>query len=305
MNDINKILDHRMIDDVYISEIKNYCESHRYYHNFDHILNMINFASNSGILTNKLLKAIIFHDIIYDPKANNNEERSANIALKYFNDKEIYNAILDTKTHTYTSSLGKVLCELDLLPLNGTLEDFIKFERKIFKEYQWVDYSIYKEKRIKVLNKLGAKEEYINYVRFYEPKIAVYPGSFNPFHKGHLNILQKAENIFDKVIIARGMNPEKRHEFRPLPEYLNYKQIEFYNGLLTDFIKSLKYDVTLIRGLRNSTDLQYELIQYRYLQDLYPEIKMVSIICDKEYEHISSSAIKQLEQYNMGNNYLV
>lgn len=68
-----------------------------------------------------------------------------------------------------------------------------------------------------------------------------------------------------------------------------------YSGLLTDFVKTLPYDnVTVIRGLRNSVDLQYEMNQYRYLQDLMPEIQMVSIFCDKEYEHISSSGIRTL-----------
>ena len=64
-------------------------------------------------------------------------------------------------------------------------------------------------------------------------------------------------------------------------------------------------DVTLIRGLRNSTDLQYELTQYRFLQELKPDIKVVSIFCDKEYEHISSSAIRNLSKYGKGDEYLL
>lgn len=126
-------------------------------------------------------------------------------------------------------------------------------------------------------------------------KVAIYPGSFNPFHRGHYNILQKAEKIFDKVIIARGYNPEKKNEIIALPNAIMDRTIMNYTGLLTDFIKALPYDnVTVIRGLRNSVDLQYEMNQYRYLQDLMPEIQMVSIFCDKEYEHISSSGIRTL-----------
>lgn len=78
-----------------------------------------------------------------------------------------------------------------------------------------------------------------------------------------------------------------------------------YSGLLTDFIKELQrinidkdISYTLIRGLRNSSDLQYEMTQYRYLQDIMPDIQVVSLFCDKEYEHISSSGIRALDKLN-------
>jgi len=140
-------------------------------------------------------------------------------------------------------------------------------------------------------------------------RIGLYAGSFNPFHKGHYNILLKSKAIFDKVIIARGINPEKNNEFVGYPPIIaNYETIMEYSGLLTDFIEELEskeHDVTLIRGLRNSTDLQYELTQYRFLQELKPDIKVVSIFCDKEYEHISSSAIRMLQKYGKGDEYLL
>jgi pantetheine-phosphate adenylyltransferase len=129
-------------------------------------------------------------------------------------------------------------------------------------------------------------------------KVGIYPGSFNPFHHGHLNILEKAEKIFDKVILARGINPEKKNVITPLPNSIANRTWMNYDGLLTDFIKGLPYDnITVIRGLRNNVDLQYELNQYRYFQDLMPDIQLISIFCDKEYEHISSSAIRLLTQY--------
>lgn len=133
-------------------------------------------------------------------------------------------------------------------------------------------------------------------------KIGIYAGSFNPFHKGHYNILEKAEKIFDRVIIARGINPEKNNEIVPMPKILETRAIMNYNGLLTDFIKNLPYEnVTIIRGLRNSVDLQYELNQYRYFQDLMPEVQVVSIFCDKEFEHISSSGIRALSIFGQEN----
>jgi pantetheine-phosphate adenylyltransferase len=141
-------------------------------------------------------------------------------------------------------------------------------------------------------------------------RIGLYAGSFNPFHQGHFNILHKAEKIFDEVILGVGQNPEKeKNEFLVTDELTARKtRIIFYEGLLTEVVDKLEkegFDVTVVRGLRNSTDMQYELNQYRYLQDLKPDIKVVSIFCDKEYEHISSSGIRMLQKYGKGDEYLL
>ena len=286
-------------------EIERYNETHRYYHNIEHIQEMISNAKKRNILTDELFLAIIFHDIIYNPKADDNEEKSAELFYSYIKNDEIKQAILDTKTHKATNKISKQLCDLDLDVLWNDYETFINFEKKIFKEYQFVEYSVYKEKRIEVLSNFGINPEWLNYVKYRKPNIAIYAGSFNPFHKGHFDILQKAEQIFDKVIIARGVNPDKNNKIYELPTQIQYRQIENYDGLLTDFINKFDYDITLIRGLRNATDLEYELNQYRFLQDLKPEIKVVSMFCDKEFEHISSSACRMLSKYNKQDKYLL
>lgn len=168
-----------------------------------------------------------------------------------------------------------------------------------------MDYNTYKEKRLKTLKRLQVKTENKYYTEYRKPNIALMTGSYNPFHKGHYNILQKAEKIFDKVIVAKGVNSDKNTEIFDFPEQLKYRQLTSYSGLLTDFIDTLKYDVTIIKGLRNSTDLQYELTQYRYLQELKPNIKVISIFCDKEFEHISSSSIRILKKFNKEKPYLL
>lgn len=286
-------------------EIERYNEPHRFYHNLNHIIRMFNDAENKGILSDELFLSIFFHDIIYNPKSNDNEELSAELSYKYLKNEQIKQAILDTKNHQPQNQLSKQLCELDLSVLYNDYEAFVEYENKIFKEYQFVDYLSYKTKRLEILSNFGVNPDWLNYIKYFKPKIGFYVGSFNPFHVGHYNILKKAENIFDKVIIGRGVNPEKNNKIVGLPYKIQNRQIEDYDGLLTDFISNLKYDVTLIRGLRNSNDLQYELTQYRFLQDLYPNIKVVSLFCDKEFEHISSSSIRNLEKYDKHEKYLL
>lgn len=301
---LEEIITNQIGDISYIKKM--YSEPHRFYHNWNHILNMI-YEANTSLLTDDLLLAIVFHDIIYNPLRSDNEEKSAEFFKTLYDNREVYDAILDTKNHIGISDLSKKLNKLDLSILYGSFEDFMEYEDNIFKEFQFVDIKTYKEKRIAFLlsNFPDIKKEFIDYIQYKKYNIGVYAGSFNPFHKGHYDILKKGEDIFDKVIIARGVNPNKTNELCELPNILNYRQVEKYTGLLTDFINSLGYDVTLIRGLRNATDLEYEKTQYRYLKDLKPDIKVINILSDVEFEHISSSSIRMLKQYGRGDNYLV
>lgn len=291
-------------------QLRAYDESHRFHHNWEHIESMLNSAAAKDILTDDLFLAIVFHDIVYDPKSQVNEENSAILFNKFFpNREDIVSAILETKTHIPTTDLSKQLSQLDLEILNGSLSQFMEFEHKIFKEFQFVDYGIYKPKRIEILTQLGVREEYIDYVRTRKPRIAIYAGSFNPFHNGHLNILKKAEKMFDKVIVARGKNPDKQqHSIAPLPKAIQYRETIEYGGLLTDLLNEYEDDcgpLTLIRGLRNGNDLSYEVDQYRYMQDLKRDIQVCSIFCDRDFEHISSSAIRSLEKFGGKHDYTV
>ncbi len=295
--------------------VDRYNEPHRFYHTIDHIKEVLGYLQ-THIDSNELFLATIFHDIIYDPKAKNNEEASATLFMKEaatapISDKakqEVRQMILDTAHHQPSSDLSKVFIEADLSILNQSFDKLLDYERKIFCEYQFVDYKIYKAKRIEVLqhyNQFGRLNSLIDYIRHNQPRIALFAGSFNPFHKGHYNVLQKAERIFDKVIVAFGKNPDKTARTWEVPKTLNHRQLETYEGLLTDFVDSFGYDLTIVRGLRNSTDFQYEQNQYRYLQELKPDIRIVNIFCDKEFEHISSSGIRTLEKFGKHEQYLL
>ena len=308
-----------------------YDEPHRYYHTLDHILKMWNSMMDHRWESDQLGLAIVFHDIIYDPKRKDNEWRSyMTLAshprfhlLENFQQHIISQAacaILSTREHDPKTDLEVKLCQLDLEPLYEGMETLMKNESLIAKEYQYLPYEKYIAGRIEWMKKFIDRvestikctarthylfEDYLSYLKSKKPNIGLYAGSFDPFHKGHLNILKKAEKIFDKVIILYGKNPIKTTEERIVPDELSYRQVDFSEGLLTEYVNSLPYDVTLIRGLRNTTDLAQELTQYRFMREAKPDLKVVSIFCDVEFEHISSSNIKQLEKFTDVSNYLV
>lgn len=305
-----------VIDDI----ISRWNEHHRYYHNIDHCTNMLDIIDTMFENTDNYIDyqtyvlATIFHDIVYDPKSNRNEEDS----VKYFKKasrgllhsemiKLVSSLIMTTKSREIPNDEFQKtfwMIDNDVLIVSN-LEQLIEYENKIFKEYQFVNYEVYKTKRINFLkNELHLNPEIYNlisYINSRKIKVGVYSGTFDPFHKGHLNVFNKAEKIFDKVILSYGNNPTKDTKTVKIPKYFNYHQVEIFSGLVTDYISKLEnknQDITLIRGLRNGDDLNYESNQLSFMKEFKPDIKVVYIPCDKEFEHISSSAIKNLYKFD-------
>ena len=148
-------------------------------------------------------------------------------------------------------------------------------------------------------------------------KVAIYPGSFNPLHEGHIDVIEKTLRVFDKVIVARGINPDKEFNlkqdnerfaeyvssvlFDNLPHHKHHiisKVTGFvFQGLFKDFIDLIKQPNVIIKGLRNGRDLEYEKDQQYWNEDLGIEIPTFYIIADRKLAHISSSAIKSIEKF--------
>ena len=185
---------------------------------------------------------------------------------------------------------------------------FIRLEKSLFYSSKEVDFLVYKDSIIEFLlnNSLREdcvtfansiiKEDYITYIKNITRNIAVFPGSFNPFTTGHLSILEKAEKVFDKVIIAFGKNSRKNDEKYEIPQTIMNRQIAHYDGLFSTFIDNLGYEVTVIRGLRNAFDLQTEIVFERCLKDEIKDphkMKFVYITCDADTEHISSTVARE------------
>lgn len=318
-----------------IEASKYYNETHRYYHNLKHlqyILDVIHVLYQDSKITsneyNILVQAAIYHDIVYNPKRTDNETKSIEFYLSIVNNNfnnlskielknidKIVQIINDTKHRTPPiDKLSRVFWEIDNSILLSDFKTLLQYEDDIFKEYQFVSYQIYKEKRIEFLNScLDIKYFQINkdnilrlidYINYRKIHIGLYAGSFAPITIGHKNIYEKAEKIFDKVILLVGQNSDKvKNDMNTVPSYFEFKQVEYLDpmGLTTDFIQNNidnNVDISLIRGLRNGTDLQYEQNQLSYMKDFYADLKVVYITCDKEFEHISSSVIRSINKIN-------
>ena len=284
----------------------------------------------SGDDTLAIKLAVIFHDVIYDVKSRTNEEDSAQAFVecvrKYVRQGSlmlerllsitplVVDLIIATKHHDIDAAHGnaeRLIIRADLDRFTRPFPEMWNGYLKLFREYAIYDLTEFKSGRAEFLEQYKEKIKYIlpkvaidnidkqiTALEVWQPKIAVYPGSFNPMHIGHLNIIEKAEKIFDKVIIVVGENSDKSQRQYEIPKaILDSHQVDYYSGLLSDYVASKDYPVTVIRGLRNTTDMQYELNQYRWLQELNANFNMVSIFCDKEFEHISSSAIRSLTKY--------
>lgn len=308
-----------------------YSEPHRYYHTINHIdeINIkINELYASGAINNheKTILTLVayFHDIVYEPYNGDNEAQSAELFKTMTNklpidlsadDKELVTKlIIDTANFSLNKSkLSRMFFELDTNILKSdNLLQLLDYEKAIFKEYQHVSISEYKQKRvaflINAINVIGNKENLtilINYIRTWKPKIGVYAGSFNPFHRGHFEVLKKAERFFDKVIIARGVNTKKKSQDLFASPYddreLKYREVVNFNVLLPDYLESLHNDaeVTLVRGIRNSTDLSQDSNMLSIIDSVsLKKTNTVFILCDKQFEHISSSSIREVMEFS-------
>ena len=138
-------------------------------------------------------------------------------------------------------------------------------------------------------------------------KIALYPGSFDPITKGHLDILKNASQIFDKVIIAVAHNGEKKG-FLSVDERVmlikksiigfNNVEVDSFEGLTIEYAKKHSAEV-LIRGLRAVSDFEYEMQLSQTNSALCENIKTVFLTTKPKYNFISSSTIKEI-WYNNG-----
>jgi pantetheine-phosphate adenylyltransferase len=133
-------------------------------------------------------------------------------------------------------------------------------------------------------------------------KIAVFPGSFDPFTKGHENVISRALPLFDKIYIAIGHNSEKK-SFFTLERRLKmigdlYKDdprivLDYYEGLTVDYCKKVNAQY-LLRGLRTAADFEYERAIAQINRKMNPEVETVFILAVPEYTPVNSTIIREI-----------
>ncbi len=136
-------------------------------------------------------------------------------------------------------------------------------------------------------------------------KIAVYPGSFDPVTLGHLDIIERASKMVDKLIVGVLNNNVKKPLFsvedrvnmlKEVTSHLDNVEIEAFSGLLIDFVKKKDADV-VVRGLRAITDFEYELQMAQTNRTMDPEIDTIFLITSLQYAYLSSSTVKEVAKF--------
>lgn len=144
-------------------------------------------------------------------------------------------------------------------------------------------------------------------------RIAIYPGSFDPITNGHLDVIERAARLFDRVIVAVANNPRKSSLFtseqrvRLIADNIaNNAQIEVlaFEGLIVDLAKK-KHAVALIRGMRVLSDFEHEFQMAQMNRHLDDSIETVFLIPNERYFFISSSLIKQVFQFTDREKHLI
>ena len=135
-------------------------------------------------------------------------------------------------------------------------------------------------------------------------RIAVYPGSFDPIHNGHIDVAMRAAKIFDKVIIAAYDLPKKRLLFtvdervslaRQAVAHIPNAEVAKYSGLLVNYAAEVGA-MAIVRGLRVVSDFEFEFRMGLANKKLAPQIETVSIMTDERHLHISSSTIREIAE---------
>ena len=134
------------------------------------------------------------------------------------------------------------------------------------------------------------------------PRLAVYPGSFDPLTNGHVDIIERGVRLFDRIVIALLVNPEKaplfsvaerleltREVFRAQPEV----EVETFNGLLVDYARRRRANV-IVRGLRAISDFEYELQMALMNRRLDSDIETVFMMPAEPYTYVSSRLVKEV-----------
>ena len=136
--------------------------------------------------------------------------------------------------------------------------------------------------------------------------VAVYPGTFDPITNGHLDIVQRAAKLFDKVIIGVYERSNKHLVFttdervelaKRAVAGISNVEVKIFSGLTVDFVRGEKAQV-MIRGLRMNADFEKEFEMAMMNRKLAPDLDLLCLMASQEYQFLSSSLLKEVAQLN-------
>ena len=137
-------------------------------------------------------------------------------------------------------------------------------------------------------------------------KQCVFAGTFDPLTKGHEFVIEKCLQMFDKVVVALGINQDKTPMFSLEDRkkmislaFANEERVDIaeFSGMLTDFMKENGIKIN-VRGIRNEDDYKYETTMERYNRDMFNDMITLYIPTPKELVHVSSSAMRNILSMN-------
>lgn len=133
-------------------------------------------------------------------------------------------------------------------------------------------------------------------------RVAIYTGSFDPITLGHVNVIERASRLTDRLIVGIGHNaikklmfePEERIELvRQAVAHLDNVNVQIFTGLAVDFVRKCNAKV-MIRGIRPLTDIAAEFTMMLANRELNDEVETVFLMADQSLAHVSSSLIKEI-----------
>jgi pantetheine-phosphate adenylyltransferase len=141
--------------------------------------------------------------------------------------------------------------------------------------------------------------------RILNPRVAVYTGTFDPIHRGHLDIIERGSQLYDQLIVGVGINPDKATLFsidervelvRAVTTEVPNVEVRPFTGLAVQFVRSVGAAI-MVRGLRTTSDMEYEFTMSLMNLALDPGIETVFLMAKEEFSHVSSTLLRQIAAF--------